>query len=506
MRKQLLVLSVLTLFVIDSCNNLDLEPLDRVTEDAYYNTKAEFDGAIFASYSSIQKFWGNSTETLNERGEYWKMSIVTSDNIAADDQTSDQRSRNLDNLLFDPFEVPFQSIYSMIYEGIFRANLVLEKLDGDNELTEEEKTQLEGEAKFLRAWFHFQAMKMWGTPPLSLEVNRDLESLALPNATREELFAQILSDFEEASTKLPPVWDASNLGRATAWAAKAYMGKVNVWKEDWAAAITAFEDVIQNGPYRLLMSYEDVFAYDNENNAEAIFEIQFGGPFSDDNLWVFDDIHSEAFKGTQGIARTGYFDAGNGAPGGKNGWFAPTQDLLSAYEPGDVRKVLSIYEEGDTYYTTDGFRAIPYDPEWSSTDLTIKKYRGARNVVPDNHAPHFQADFNNERWFRFAELKLLYAEALIESGRDMEARQQINHIRTRAELENLPDSADLMEALMHEKRVELAFEGHRWFDIVRWDIGGDIFGEQWQDRYSLFPFPQSEIDRSNGLLEQNDGY
>ncbi len=505
MKKQVLLI-FLSLILIDSCNNLDLEPLDRVTENAFYNTKAEFDGAIFASYSSIQKFWGNSTETLNERGEYWKMSLVTSDNVAADDVTSDQISRNLDNLLFDAFAVPFQSIYSIVYEGIFRANLVLEKLDGDHELTDEEITQLEGEAKFLRAWFHFQALKMWGTPPLSLEVNRDLNNLSLPNATQEELYTQILSDFEEAASKLPASWDVSNLGRATAWSAKAYLGKVNVWKEDWTAAITAFEDVIQNGPYILLPNYEDVFAFDNENNAESIFEIQFGGPFSDDNLWVFDDIHSEAFKGTQGIARTGYFDAGNGAPGGKSGWFVPTQDLLSAFEAGDLRREVSIYEEGDTYYTTDGFRSIPYDTAWSSTDLTIKKYRGARNVVPDNHAPHFQADFNNERWFRFAELKLLYAEALLETGRDAEALQQINDIRNRAGLADLDAPANLMEALRQEKRVELAFEGHRWFDVVRWGIGAEVFGDQWQDRYSLFPFPQSEIDRSGGVLEQNPGY
>lgn len=501
------IILIFTVFLlIYSCNNLDLEPLDRVTENTFYKTRAEFDGAMFASYSSIQKFWESSTETLGERGEYWKLSMVTSDNVAADDVTSDQRSRNLDNLLFDPFEVPFQSLYSMIYEGIARANLVLEKLDGDNELTAEDKSELEGEAKFLRAWFHFQALKMWGTPPLALEVKRDLNDLALPNASQDELYSQILADFNDAAGKLPAEWDSNNLGRATSWAAKAYIGKVNVWKGDWNAAITAFEDVIQNGPYMLLPNYVDVFAYDNENNAESIFEVQFGGPFADDNLWVFDDIHSEAFKATQGTGRTWYWDPGNGAPGGKLGWFAPTQDLLEAYEEGDVRKEVSIYQEGDTYFTTDGYIGIPYDTAWSSTDLSLRKYRGERNVVPENHAPHRQSDFNNERWFRFAELKLLYAEALIEVGREADALQQINDIRNRAGLADLNASANVTEALRHEKRVELAFEGHRWFDIVRWGIGPEVFGDKWQDRLSLFPFPQSEIDRSKGLLEQNPGY
>ena len=478
--------------------------MDRVTENSFYKTKDHFDGAIFASYSSIQKFWGQSSETLGETGEYWKVSLTTTDDVAADDVTSDGRSRNLDNLLFDPFAVSFQALYSMIYEGIYRANLVLNKLEGENELTDEEKSQLDGEAKFLRAWFHFQALKMWGTPPLALEVNRDLNDLAEPNATQDELFTQILADFGEAASKLPDVWDGNNTGRATAWAAKAYIGKVNIWKEDYPAAITAFEDVIQNGPYMLLASYEDVFAYDNENNAESIFEIQFGGPFSDDNLWVFDDIHSEAFKASQGIARTNLLDAGNGAPGGKNGWFAPTQDLLDAYEVGDTRRPITIYEEGDMYYTTNPYEAIPYDPTWSSTGLTPAKYRGARNVVPANHAPHGQADFDNERWFRFGELKLLYAEALIEQGREADAFVQINDIRARAGL--APASGDATAAMRQEKRIELALEPHRWFDITRWGIGAQIFPDRWDDRLNLFPFPQSEIDRSRGLLEQNPGY
>ena len=502
--KKLFLLILTAFLAIESCNNLDLEPLDRVTENTFYKTKADFDGAIFASYASIQKFWGLSTETLGERGEFWKVSLATTDDVAADEVTSDGISRNLDNLLFDPFEVPFQAIYSMVYEGIYRANLVLEKLEDENELAEDEKAVLAGEAKFLRAWFHFQALKMWGTPPVATKVNRELGNLALPNATQEELYAQILTDLVDANSALPEVWDGGNTGRATAWAAQSYIGKVNVWKEDYLAAITAFEDVIQNGPYQLLDNYGDVFAYDNENNAESIFEVQFGGPFADDNLWVFDDIHSEAFKGTQGIARTNVLDAGNGAPGGKNGWLAPTQDLVDAYEPGDVRLPVTIYQEGDMYYTTNPYEGIAYDPTWSSTGLTFAKYRGERNVVPANHAPHGQADFNNERWFRFAELKLLYAEALIEVGREADALTQVNDIRDRAGL--APASGDATAALRQEKRVELALEPHRWFDITRWGIGAQLFADRWDERLNLFPFPQSEIDRSRGLLEQNPGY
>lgn len=506
-----LILAVCFLGALFSCSDqLDLQPLDRLTTDTFYKSRADFDGAIFASYSSIQDLWGTSTETLGERGEFWKLTCVITDDVAADAVTSDQRSRDIDALLIRAADVPYAAAYTQIYEGIYRANIVLDRLNAENELTEEDKTVLAAEAKFLRAWFHFQALKMFGTPPLAMEIIPGINDQALPNAAKDELFDAILTDLSDAAAGLPPVWDSGNTGRATSWAAISYIGKVNVWKEDWPAAITAFENVVNNGPYSLMPNYGDNFNYTMENNAESIFEIQFGGPFSDDNLWVFDDTHSEDFKASQGIARSYYWDAGgNGVPGGKNGWFAPTQDLLNAFEAGDTRLGTMLYQEGDTYYSYDAGGQIvqPYDPTWSSTSLTSSKYQGEVNTVPGNRSPNGQSEFNNERWFRFAELKLLYAEALIEGGGDLGiAERQINDIRNRAGLPDLEVGADLLTAMRQEKRIELAFEPHRWFDITRWGIGPDVFGANWDERLNVFPFPLSEIERSDGLLQQNQGY
>jgi len=499
------IASILVVFLaFNSCNDLDLLPLDRVTTATFYKTASDFDGAIFASYSSIQDFWGTSTETLSERGEFWKITMTITDDVAADEVNADGISKDVDNLFIRASDVPYGAVYTQIYKGILRANLVLENLNAENELTAEEKSIFEGEAKFLRAWFHFQALKLFGTPPLAMEVRKDLNDQALPNATQDALYTAILSDLTTAGANLPEDWGSANAGRATAWAARSYIGKVKIWQEDWAGAITAFEEVMTSGPYQLLPDFEAVFAFDNENNAESIFEVQYGGPFSDDNLWVFDDTHSENFKASQGTGRVWYWDAGNGAPGGKVGWWAPTTDLLNAFEAGDLRKGVTLYEAGDMYYTFPD-DPVPYDENWSSTNLTLKKYRGPRNTVSANHSPNQQADFNNERWFRFAELKLLYAEALLMSGRDGDATTQINDIRGRAGLPGLGGTATMAD-LQQERRVELALEPHRWFDIVRWDLGASIFGASWDPKYVLFPFPQSEIDRSSGMLTQNSGY
>ncbi len=511
MKKLKLYILAIAICSFASCaDELDLAPLDRVTPDTFYKTRADFDGAIFASYSSLQDFYGTSTETLGETGEYWKISMIITDDAEVDANSPDTKTRAADNLQVTSVDVAFQAVFGEIYEGILRANLVLENLDLENELTAEDKTVLNAEAKFLRAFYHFQALKLFGEgAPIAAAVGKDLSDLALPNAEPGALYAQILADFGEAAAGLPEQWDGGNTGRATAWAAKSFIGKVNVFKKDWPTAITAIADVVDNGPYSLVSSYDDVFAYDNENNSESIFEIQYGGPFSDDNIWVFDDNHSENFKASQGSGRAWYWDPANGAPAQAQGWFIPTQDLVDAYEPGDPRLASVVYQTGDTYYKISPggvLNVIPYDPTWSSNGLSLKKYRGERNMVPANYSSNGVGDFNNERWFRFAELKLLYAEALILGGGSVAtAIQQIQDIRDRAGIAT-PMDPDPLTAMMNEKRLEMAFEPHRWFDIVRWDLGPTIFGPNWDPKLVVFPFPQSEIDRAGGILDQNTGY
>lgn len=510
--KGILLAALAVIAFTQSCNDLDLQPLDKVTTDTFYQTVSDFDGAAFAAYSSIQDLWGTSTETLNERGEFWSVTLTATDDVQTNSKAGNsggdyQNARDLDALQFRASQTCWAAAYTQIYEGILRANIILEALDRENKLTAEQKKQFAAEAKFIRGIMHFLALQMWGTPPLVTAVKSDFADLATGNATQEQLYTSILSDLRDATAGLPAKWDAANTGRATKYAARAFEGKVNVWKKDWAAAITAFEDVKMNGGYALYPDYDDAFSFTKENGPESIFEIQYGGPFSDDNLWVFDDTHSEAFKASQGTGRVWYWNPSGdaGAPGGGLGWFVPTKSLVDEFEPGDKRLAASIYRAGDTYYNK-GEGTAPYDPAWSETGFSIRKYFGANNASGSAYSPNGQAGFNNERWFRYAELLLLYSEALIENGQTGPGLAIINNeIRTRAGL-GATTIADPKAALRHERRVEMAFELHRWFDITRWGIGAQAFGSAWNDKYNLFPFPQAEINRSAGKLKQNAGY
>lgn len=502
------------------CNDLDLKPLDAITEEVYYKTADDFKGAVLASYSSMQNLNGTSTENLNEDAEWWKITLTTTDDVTVDPNRIGQpeTSINMENLNFISSDIALQSVFTHVYQGIFRANLVLEKLKEENELTPAEKVSFEAEAKFMRAWFHFQSYKLWGGQgPLVLETRREIGNISVENSTATETVAAILEDLQFAADNLETTpWDDANLGRANSWTARAYLAKVHMYNRDLVAARPILEDVYTNGPYELEASLEDALSFDFENGKESIFEIQYASN-ADNNGWVLDDNHSEAFKATQGIMRGWYQDASTarGAIGADNrGAYVPTTSLIDSYEANDPRLSATLYSvDGEDYYTSDvaSDTTIKYRKAWSPTGATIKKYRGLN--VP-KMGTNRSADINNERLFRFADLVLLYAESLI--GVDnVEATRLVNEVRIRpASVGNtltpiaagLSD-ADLLTALKLERRRELAFEGHRLFDLVRWDDAVTVFAAEdktfeMTGGTAIFPLPQTEIDRSGGVLSQ----
>ena len=500
--------------IIVSCNKLNLTPLDKTTTATFYTKKADFDAGLFAGYSSMQDFYHINSATSyggkNGWGSFWVVSTLASDDVEFN--TSQNNSvtdvQDVDNLNLKSNNRFIFTMYAEIYEGINRANIVLEAVEnGQNNLTDGEKKAIVAEAKFLRGFFHFLAAQIWKTAPIVTETAKSLQA-TFNNSDPTALLQASLDDLKAAAVDLPLSWDAANTGRATKWTARAYEGKVNVWMQQWNDAVDAFEDVEKNGGFDLLPDYEDAFAASNENSNESIFEIQFGGPYSDDNNWIIDDNGNEDFKATQGSSRPYLFVARLDA--GSNRWFVPTQQLKAVFdeETGDNRLDAALYyKEGEDYtvYNSGGnsvtpgvFTTVlpPAATSQSSSGLAIKKYFGDKN----KDASYYRnaVSFNNERFYRYSELLLLHAEALLNGGAPkgissfQTADACINKTRSRAGLSDL--SGATIVDLQKEKQKELSFEPARYFDMIRWSVGGA----------KIFPFPQEEIDRNRGSLVQNN--
>jgi starch-binding outer membrane protein, SusD/RagB family len=506
-----ILIGISTVTIIESCNKLDLTPLDKTTTSTFFTKKADFDGGIFAAYSSMQDLWAINSATSfggkNGWGSFWVVSMLASDdaefNTSQNNTTAD--AQDVDALNLRANNRFIFTVYAETYEGINRANIVLEAVDnGKNNLTGAEKKAVVAEAKFLRGFFHFIAAQMWKTAPIVTETAKTLQQ-TYKNSDPAALLQASLDDFKAAAIDLPSSWDDANTGRATKWTARAYEGKVNVWTQKWNDAVAAFEDVEKNGGYELLTDYEDVFASANENSKESVFEVQFGGPYSDDNSWILDDNGNEDFKSTQGTARIWFFNAR--INGGGVRWYVPTTKLKALFdeEPGDKRLDAALYyKEGEDYTAYDGggvtpgvfTKALPpAATSQSPTGLAIKKYMGSKNTDPAYYRNG--VTFNNERFFRYPELLLLHAEALLNGGTPkgisvyQTAAACVNTTRQRAGLASLP--VVTLVQLQKEKQKELCFEPARYFDMIRWNVGGA----------KIFPFPQDEIDRNRGSLIQN---
>lgn len=511
----LLVILVVTsaAAIIVSCNKLNLTPLDKTTTATFFTKKSDFDGGMFAAYSSMQDLWQVNSATSfgghNGWGSFWVTSMLASDDAEFNSSQNNSVSdvQDVDALNLKPNNRFIYTVYAETYEGINRANIVLEQVEnGKNNLTDAEKKAVIAEAKFIRGFFHFLAAQMWKTAPIVTETAKTLLQ-TFKNSDPTALLQIALDDFKAAAIDLPSSWDDANTGRATKWTARAYEGKVNVWMQKWDDAVIAFEDVEKNAGYILEDNYEALFAVTNENNKESVLEVQFAGPYSDDNSWILDDNGNEDFKSTQGVARPWFFVARTDA--GAQRWFVPTLKLKALFdeEPNDKRLDASMYyKEGEDYtvyvsgsnvVTAGTFTtALPPAPTaMSPTGLAIKKYLGSMNT--DVAYYRQGVSFNNERFFRYPEVLLLHAEALLSGGAPhggsiyQTADALVNATRVRAGLQ--PLSGVTMLQMQKEKQKELCFEPARYFDEIRWNINGA----------KIFPFPQDEIDRNHGGLVQN---
>lgn len=386
------------------------------------------------------------------------------------------------------------------YKGIAAANNTLDVLNGST-FDHTTKRTLIGETKFIRAYLYFNLVRMFGGVPLSLRVPTgpaDGNSAEFTTrATKEAVYQAIISDLQYGVDSLPLKGDAgAEVGRATKGAAQSLLAKVYLYHGDYQKAYDLSSAVILSAKYSLVSDYSQNFrskTYDN--NAESVFEIETGTNIDCNAAVPFYVVAQGPRAGGLG----GWADLGFGLN-------TPSQDLVNAYEAGDKRDSATVmFIKTDSTVLWDGF-VVPARNRVENARYNYKAYFGRKTdpfcaTTNTDHLP------KNIHIIRYAEVLLIQAEAALQTGHAGDAQTDLNMIRTRAGLGSVPATT---AAVWKERRVELAMEQDRFFDIVRQGRAGILLralGKSFVDgKNEVFPIPQPEIDLSGGRLTQNPGY
>lgn len=473
---RLLLVGLITTVVLSGCDSfVDKPPISNPTKEAFYTTQEDFETAINGAYDALQQ---EGTFSNN----YWVLFEMRSDNT---DQGPDVTG--LARALFEINQFIERSGSEIVqqtwidtYDGIERCNIILDQIDNLPDGSFQDRVR--GEALFLRSLYYYHAAVAWGSITLKTEATRGADDAAdITNQTDGPgpVYDQIAGDLETAQGLLPSRYsDDTHLGKATAGAANALLGKVYLTMGQQEDAASALQRVIDSGEYHLLSDYEDLWGPDNENNAESIFEVQYTTT------------------------------SGEGSP--FTNTFSPSADLQTGEGLAENRPTEAMV---DAYFDLDGPRfQTSMDTSYVDAQGELQLARYVTKFESDPFA-NFNAE-NNWIVLRYADVLLMMAEAIGPTGTTAEGRDGwdlINEVRARAGLSDVPED-NFYERLLQERRVELAFESHRWPDLKRFEqyidgVAQDRVSEEISDLSGfnmLFPIPQREVDVAG--LDQNSGY
>jgi hypothetical protein len=489
-RARVLALSlVLVAAPVSACNNMLTEqPKDRISTDAFFQTAADAKAAIAATYRPLSTgaLWGTNLQ--------WALNAATDESRVGPEEENPNivALTQLAWTTTNPYIAGSNAsggAWSGLYQMITRANLVLARVP-DIAMDETQKAQILGEAKFLRALGYFYLVRLYGDVPL---VTTPEEQAALGGRTPQaEVFAQIVKDATEAEAALPLSWTATDKGRATKGAAEALLAEQYLWRKDWPNAAANAKKIIDSGIYALVPNYIQAFLPGSQNRSEEIFAAQ-----------------SSSATGAPAIDIAAWEYPRNMNPNSNGGWgtWQPLQSFINSYPAGDYRREVSFFTSG-------------IDPSGKTVTFLPHVYKYRPTARPG------QQDVN---WpiYRYADVLLMYAEALNEQGQTAAAIGYVNQIRARARngtgAESRTSPADpptslsqsaARAAIFDERKWELAFEGKRWFDLVRQGFSAfqaaestdpTVIAANIQPTRMVWPIPQAQIDL-NPNLTQNPGY
>ncbi len=492
-----LFLIILVMFAFEGCTDfLSPEPRGKLTEEVFFSEEEGALMGINAIYSRLREW--------DQTGFPWFVICeLPSDNSNTGSELADgsvARLNTVNNFTYNAGVDELNNWWTGNYNAIASCNVALESLQ---KLSNEElKIRCMAQARFFRGFFYFNLVKAFGGVPLMLDVPQP-GGYNTPRATEEEVYVEIVNDLTYAADNLPTraQWGEKEVGRVTKGTARGLLAKVYLFMQNYQRAFDCADSVIAGGEYDLHSDYRDLFNPNSLYSREVMLSDQF--------LWQENRDNESQFVMWQGVR--GFWGWG---------YLAPTQSLVEAYETGDPRMAATIFFSGDS---VEGAGVIDFapalEPRANRKVIWPKSYWNANSFTKTDAHLYF---------LRYADVLLIYAEAANELGKTSEALDKLELVRARARksvAEGTDDSGilpritetnkDLLrEIIWHERRVELALEGHRFFDLLRADkvVSGYALRELKADNPDthfnasvnrVFLLPQKQIDISQGVLQQN---
>ncbi len=467
-----------------------------VTTADYFKTASDYQSLLVGCYTPLQWLWSDPM-----------IGDIASDNAmcGGESATDNVGMQQIHNFQIVPNNSVLAESWTDCFEGINRVNYLHQN---KALLNFTGKDALYGEAYFLRGYYYFELVRLFGDVPLFTDHKLTVgESKTLKRSSKSLVYKQIETDLTTAIANLPKV--QTDKGRATLYSAQALLGKVYLYENKFDSAAAVLERVINSNAFTLTTNLADVFLKVNQNGAESLFEVQYT------NLDNQHDYGTQNFQRSQGNMMVQYCGirkiAGNGIPyaGGGYSFDLPTKDLQSQFSSSDTRRDAAILDVAAYAAANQGFGISYSDAPYQNTGLYNQKYQP--RLGETSSAGVSQLNYlNNYRVIRYADVLLMAAEAnnRASTPNDSKAQSYLNLVRKRAYGNDSHASSatgvSLKQVIWDERRLELAMEGDRFFDLVRTGQAASKIPNFKVGRNEVFPIPQQEIDISG--LSQNPGY
>lgn len=475
----MIITVVLTSFMM-SCSEdfINLDPISSVSVDRLYQNDKDFQDALTAVYNMFQTQYQNFYIFGDIRADDFWQEIYKGNSWSFSDTFATTSSDGLMN-----------STWQNYYRAIFRINTILEKIADIDASVVPNKDRYIAEAKFLRALAYFDLVRIFGPVPMVMKPLSIEEGYTTGRENVSNIYDQlIIPDLQAAEISLPVSYPSADVGRPTKGAAKAILGRVYMTLSNFSLAETKLQEVTAMG-YELLPDFNDVFNYSNEHHKEYIFDIEYEEGMGEGSLFTNRFLpNSNAMALFFGVG--GYGDE----------QMSPTRAYMSLFADDDQRKEITVGIDGGYYNNEGTFVRIPTNTSQTYT----KKYLTPVAAANDSKA--------NWKVIRYADVILMYAEALNENNKTDQAIPYLNQVRTRAGLEGYPldmSQSETRDAIVLERRLELGAEGVRWFDLLRTGQAFNVMKDFSMLEYmTVFPLPLSQIQLINDptILPQNPGY